>query len=1235
SELLDGVTKARIAQPSAIIIRGNRGVGKSRLLREFVTSRVDADDAFVLTGTWQPRSADTRGGLLGALEQLARVLRNLEPEERENTLHRINRATRNLGALVARSVPALGSALRIMDDLPQVELGGDFSRHTVVIADLFRAVGTQQRPLILVLDNLETADSRSLAVLKLLTQSRPAHHTLVVAGLRDEQKSYNPEFEAEFHDLQPLTLEEISQLLSQTLLGSIEDPEMLAETLLSVSTGYPLAVWANLRAWIERDLLVREDELSAWRVRKSLREEASHEPDIRDLFGFRLASTEPQTRSFCLQLAVLGMEFNPPLVREVAQQVGVDADSAITDLSSRGILTRTSSGVRFPHDSIRELVLESVDAAQRREAHRRAAELLSDQNAPVAQIAYHRDLGLDHEASTTEDFDKLSTLHVEAGRDRLAVYDLERARWHLERALDHSREPDQRNLAAEALADVCLLSGDTDTAVSFYTALIAVAPPVHVMRVAARAAYFLLFTSAVTDGKQLGEMALETVGEPVPKSTLGKLASIFHSILSSLFRAPPHDELLRDVICALYPTMIALSIGVDMPLVLVFLMRGRWLAKGLRTPSAGNMIAFEAAVRTTFGSYETADRLYEQAVAISTECNDSWSLGVISHNWGHTSLIATNRYDEAQDMLDDALAYFRETGDMSIAMLTITFKALFGRDREHADTVLGWLDEGVSMAHRNNKQDSLSSLKSIRMVILARQGRSDIVVQMHALEKAILNPRLPTPDRLISSIQLALAAMELGERKFAHEQITRANNILGDLPGVPEYLLEIHFATVLAILGRQLPSRSERRSLRKALRRLARAGKLSPRIKVLNDLALLKLAISQRDPNKVREFASILIGGFENHGNVYATREAHRAMSQILKVDNVLAAAEHERISRNLGRRLGLSEQAMVSDFTDIVEYEVHASERSSVAFLDPSHSVPAAGMLESDASLPAAGMLDPELFAPGASNVFEDIDLGDHDEILKAWSLTERGPVKTALGEILGPVKEAISTSIAPGKFEIVCTKPTATVPLPASDLQVLLINMVLTTRDAGGRDAHIRINLDIESDALIIDVSTHNPGAQRSVRVIGGFSSCESLIKSMGGELTATAERGIVSLHASIPLSTAVKPASPIQRIRVLIVHPEVSIRKTLESSLHELNADVTEYDPEDFEPGMLEDMHVMFTDSRTLRRLQVLEPLIRTRLVEVIRRGTEAFRPDQVTLRVPYGISELKELIVSAPP
>jgi tetratricopeptide (TPR) repeat protein len=1226
----EGLDRARIAQPALVVVRGNRGVGKSRLLREFVAARLAANDAFVLTGTWQPRSAETRGGLLGALDQLARALRGLDIGEREAIRQRINKSIRNLGAVLTKSAPSLGNVLRSIEELPRLELGEDFSRHTATIGDLLRSLGTQKRPLVLVLDNLEVADSSSLAVLRVLAQQRPAHHTLVIAGLRDERRTFHADFEAEFLELEPLAAPDVGRLLARTLPGSIADLDALSEALWAVSDGYPLAVWANLRAWLDRGLLVHGE--SSWRARRNLRDDVHREPDVRDLFGFRLAGADDEVRMLALRLAVLGFELTLADARTLGQNdanksssgIGPsEVDAALDDLVERGILSRTEQGVRFPHDSIRELVLESAEPEHRRQAHGRVANLLALRDAPAAQIAYHRDLAFDEDQAKPADFDLLSRLHVDAGRERLGVYDLERARWHLERALEYSRDADQRGIAAEALADTYLLSDDLDGATVLYTALIATAEPERAIVVANKAVHYLFNKSLMNEARQIGELALDRAEEPRPTTRLGRFYHTARALIGALIGEPKMPIGLREALVRLYPQLFVTVLISDLSLVMFSAARVLWLYRGLRSGATASARSFVASMRAILGRYHSADRGFSEALDIAIAAKDAWGRGVVLHNWAHMSLLPSGRYEQGQRMLDDAVVAFRETGDVSISIMSVLMKSIYGRDREPIETVIGWVDEGMAMARRHGTEVGVLALEAVKLAMLARQGRNDVVPRLLSLSVAIESPAddIGPTVRLIARTQLAYAALDAGDEVAAYYQVSTGQQEMATLHAVPEFCQELHAATVFVVLSHKYPSREEKRLLNRALRKLQRAARRSPRLAVLAQLFQLKRAVVARDSGRAHSLAALLIGSLDRHGNLHAAREAHRALAQSLKAENVLAAAEHERIARNIGRRLGIGPAALNTEFDDPLEFgslPLAISPGAEAALLD-SQSGP----------IPLEGLAGQARGKAAPIGSFER-------DVLQAWAIGGEEQVRTRLGDVLEPVRQAVQPSMPDVKLEFRCAEPGLELAASAVDLQLLLINLLMTARDSVAGRSQIEL-LATRERIRESDGEDVKPGRYLALRVLargtgdeiptlGGYGISEGLAVQLGGFLRGSTDRGAVTLVAHLPLDNPRERTSG----KVLIIHSDEAIRSTVGAALQQLGVEVNEYDPASFETGHLDGASLVFADAIALRSLRVLEPLLGARLIEVGRRGAITTSDERECLRVPFAMSELEALL-----
>jgi predicted ATPase len=134
-----------------------------------------------------------------------------------------------------------------MAELPNFEFEEGFARHAVAVADAIRCVGSQERPLVILLDNLQFADRGSIAVLRRLLIEDRGHHTMIVAslcgqapaGLADTSDSdnqwgnWNPQRDPQLLlrriVLEPFEVSELERLLIAGLPGPVERPHELAD----------------------------------------------------------------------------------------------------------------------------------------------------------------------------------------------------------------------------------------------------------------------------------------------------------------------------------------------------------------------------------------------------------------------------------------------------------------------------------------------------------------------------------------------------------------------------------------------------------------------------------------------------------------------------------------------------------------------------------------------------------------------------------------------------------------------------------------------------------------------------------------------------------------------------------------------------------------------------------------------------------------------------------------------
>jgi tetratricopeptide (TPR) repeat protein/transcriptional regulator with XRE-family HTH domain len=375
------------AGPPVLVLAGEPGIGKSRLLHE-ATQRADRYGLCVLQGGCQRRGGqEPYAPLRQALE---RHLHSQPPAQQRKALQGCASLVRLLPELVERGIAPPPSWT-----LPPAQ-----ERH-LIFAAVARFLASVAGPTgtLLVLDDLQWAGSDALDLLATLVRSAaPSAETpllRVVGAYRDtEVQLQDPLFVlladlahaqlVTHHTLAPLTAEDVKQLLAGLWEGEDspvwegDNGAVVRERVMQRTGGVPFFVVSCAQAL----QLGTGEECGAgalpWNVAQSVRQRVAALPEVaRVVLGMAAVVGRVVPRSLLIGVAALPEE-------EV--QAALDAACRVRLWEEKG-----AEAYQFAHDVIREVVEADLGAARRTALHRRvAAALEQGPGEPlVAELAYH------------------------------------------------------------------------------------------------------------------------------------------------------------------------------------------------------------------------------------------------------------------------------------------------------------------------------------------------------------------------------------------------------------------------------------------------------------------------------------------------------------------------------------------------------------------------------------------------------------------------------------------------------------------------------------------------------------------------------------------------------------------------------------------------------------------------------------------------------------------------------
>lgn len=412
------------------LVEGDAGVGKTRLIQEFVTDakwhgwEVAASKADPLA------DAAPYQLLRDALAPLLTPLRFTQLAELV--------APPDLAA-IAPLFPVLLEHLPDLAGLPPQQTSEGQERLWEGLEACLDALSSIA-PLLLVLEDIHWADEASLATLPKLARHLSSAPIPMRMAL-----SCRP-FEAQERAIVWNTLQTLdhSALLQRLPLTPLEEAEAVAlvrralgvsHTDVQASTfagrlwektgGNVLFLVETLKLLLEAGAIEPSTDVTgagnAWTLPAAdltLPTPAS----VQALISERLARLTPALRDTLEQSAVLGEDTEFPVLLHAGGPNSPAEDLArrLRRLHRRGFLAETETGYRFEHDLTREVIYQAIDSERRASLHRRAANALEAHHPErVESLARHFYRG--------DVADKALAYSLQAGERAVEVYDYESA----------------------------------------------------------------------------------------------------------------------------------------------------------------------------------------------------------------------------------------------------------------------------------------------------------------------------------------------------------------------------------------------------------------------------------------------------------------------------------------------------------------------------------------------------------------------------------------------------------------------------------------------------------------------------------------------------------------------------------------------------------------------------------------------------------------------------------------
>ena len=369
--LQQALTRAGAGQGQIVALLGEPGVGKSRLVYEFLHSHH--------TQAWlRLESSSVSYGKATAYLPVCDLLKaycHLEDRDDLRTVRaKITGQILTLDEALQDAVPAVLALFEALPaDSPFLHLD-PLQRRRRTLEALKRILlrESQMQPLLLVFEDLHWIDSETQAVLDMLVESLPTARVLLLVNYRPEyqhgwgSKTYYTQLR-----LDPLPEASAEELL-QALLGADASLVPLTQLLITRTQGNPFFLEESVRTLVETGGLVGER--GAYHLVQPL-DTLQVPATVQAMLAARIDRLPPEDKRLLQTAAVIGTEVPWPLLQAIADTSDEALYHSLGQLQAAEFLYETSlfpeRAYTFKHALTHEVAYGSLLHERRRALHAR------------------------------------------------------------------------------------------------------------------------------------------------------------------------------------------------------------------------------------------------------------------------------------------------------------------------------------------------------------------------------------------------------------------------------------------------------------------------------------------------------------------------------------------------------------------------------------------------------------------------------------------------------------------------------------------------------------------------------------------------------------------------------------------------------------------------------------------------------------------------------------------------
>lgn len=385
-----------------LLVCGYSGIGKSRLVHE-VHKPIVAKQGYFISGKYdQFKRNIPYTSIIQAFQELVHQILTEKDEKIQEIKKNILSSVKENGQLLIDVIPILSTIIGSQKPLSNLGLLETQNRFILVFKRFVQSLATKNHPLTIFLDDLQWADSSSLALLDALLSDKDSYYFLIIAAYRNNEvdathplslfleKLKKKSVLVTSLNLEPLSILYTKQLIADTLHLDIDDIGELADICYKKTQGNPFFLMQFFTNLHEENLIQFNPKQKKWYWDIQKIEEKDYTDNVVEFIAKKIRNLSKKTQSTLKLAACLGNRFDLTLLSTIVQQTETQTADDLWQALQEGFLLPANDQYKyvsnhgeenlitykFPHDRLQQAAYSLIAEKDKPNIHLMIGRLL-------------------------------------------------------------------------------------------------------------------------------------------------------------------------------------------------------------------------------------------------------------------------------------------------------------------------------------------------------------------------------------------------------------------------------------------------------------------------------------------------------------------------------------------------------------------------------------------------------------------------------------------------------------------------------------------------------------------------------------------------------------------------------------------------------------------------------------------------------------------------------------------